>query len=602
MTTDPLRALLRGCKRSKGINAKDAFPTAGGLFAPTTASVPLDDTVDQNEVRLAPELDFFGSRTTLSADAPRVVEKESKSKNKSTVHDGTTALSAPYETNNHLEESFLSLVSNERLRTALSKMGISAPTEVQQRTIPVIQSGHDAIAVAPTGSGKTLAYALPLLADILCELSSDENHVDGPRVLILAPTRELAQQISRVFTRLAREGRFRLRHILLASRAAACSLGSTPSTLHVVVATPQTAASAVTNDRITFKAVRHVVLDEADELLRDIFLAQVDSVLAAAGVCKENNVHGPRVHLFSATMPPSVQSLVRSLLSKPKRVFVAAGAYGGAAAVTNISSSIAQEFRFVGGRGEQGKIFAVRSMMKEGLKPPILVFVQSKERAAELFRELVFDGVHVDAIHGDRTAAARTSAITRFRAGKIWVLIATDLLSRGLDFLHVNTVINYDMPSSPTGYVHRIGRTGRNGRNGRAITLFTEEDKALVGAVVKVARASGADVPEWLIDLGNKVRKDELKRLERRPPKREQVGGPNRASLKTSRKRRKGNINGDTSANTGIVAKVDENNIDVVDKTEGDDFEGLQENSSSESPKKLSIRGGKKNKKRKSNT
>lgn len=188
---------------------------------------------------------------------------------------------------------------------------------------------------------------------------------------------------------------------------------------------------------------------------------------------------------------------------------------------------------------------AVRALLREGLKPPVLVFVQSKDRASQLFRELIFDGVQVDAIHSDRTAAARAKAVDRFRTGQIWVLIATDLLSRGLDFLSVNTVINYDMPSSATAYVHRIGRTGRNGRKGCAITLFTEEDRSLVGAVAKVAHASGAEVPAWLLNVGSNVRKDELKRLESRPPKRKQVGGPNRASLKGGRRKKLRVGNGD---------------------------------------------------------
>lgn len=566
MSTDPLRALLRGCKRANS-NAPSALRSVSAATSTLAQSqVCLDAPVDANEIKLAPELDFFGSGGTSSTTAlPRV---KSKSVATDSGDAGTTAQSGPSDVLDNLDTSLLSLVEHARLRTALSKMGITTPTTVQRRAIPAMRDGHDVVAIAPTGSGKTLAYALPLLEEILrdTETSAEKNKKlqKGPLAVILAPTRELAQQISRVFVRVAQEGRFRLRHLVLASRAAAASLPSTPATLHVVIATPQTLASAVATNSFPFRNIRHVVLDEADELLRDIFIAQVDIVLSAAGIRQGSNKSGPRVHLFSATLPPAVDMLAQSLMTRRKKVVVAAGAYGGAAAVGNMSAMIKQDFRFVGGRGEQGKVFAIRSMLREGLKPPVLVFVQSKERAVELFRELVYDGIHVDAIHGDRTAAARMAAVARFRAGKIWVLIATDLLARGLDFLHVNTVINYDMPSSPIGYVHRIGRTGRNGRSGCAITLFTEEDKPLVGAIVKVARVSGAEVPDWLVNLGNKVRKDKLKRMERRPPNRKQVGGPNRASLKGGRKKRKADTEGNEDDEDDVDGSAETDNTVII--------------------------------------
>lgn len=235
-----------------------------------------------------------------------------------------------------------------------------------------------------------------------------------------------------------------------------------------------------------------------------------------------------------------------------------AAAFGGAAAVSGLQENIDQKFVFVGGRGEQGKVMAVRSLLKEGILPPVLLFVQTKERAAELFRELVYGGMRVDAIHADRSDAARRSAVARFRTGKIWMLIATDVLARGLDFLAVNTVINYDMPSSGTAYVHRIGRTGRNGRRGKAITFFTEEDQRVVAGVVKVAKASGAELPDWLVALAARVRKDEERRLESRPPVRNRIGGPNRASLRRGRKRKGGAHEGDVKGERDADADGDE--------------------------------------------
>jgi ATP-dependent RNA helicase DDX52/ROK1 len=181
----------------------------------------------------------------------------------------------------------------------------------------------------------------------------------------------------------------------------------------------------------------------------------------------------------------------------------------------------------------------VRGMLKDGLMPPVLLFVQSKERAADLFRELIYDGIDVDAIHADRSGAARSSAIARFRAGALAVLIATDLLARGLDFKAVATVINYDFPTSPAAYVHRIGRTGRNGRHGAAVTLFTEEDTELIRPVARLAVASGCtDIPPWMLSLGSGRRdRDAAKRLEMHPPQRQRVGGSSIAKLPTRKRR-----------------------------------------------------------------
>eukprot|EP00178_Gracilaria_changii_P016071 TRINITY_DN4537_c0_g1_i1.p2 TRINITY_DN4537_c0_g1~~TRINITY_DN4537_c0_g1_i1.p2 ORF type:complete len:521 (+),score=108.41 TRINITY_DN4537_c0_g1_i1:466-2028(+) len=484
MQRDPLRALLRGCSFPSKALAQSKPP----LPASTQKSV---------------DLDFFNNKHTQNASA-------------------SPTLSA----------SFNELVANDKLRTALANMHITSPTPVQQRVIPFFHT-NDVLAVAPTGSGKTLCYLLPLVEALL-----QNQPLAQPHALILAPTRELAEQISRVLTRVLQLCHIKAHVRTLTTRASVAAWKAAPKAVHFIIATPRRLLVAAQN--IRFSAPAYLVLDEADELFDEKFLPQLDEVLH---VCGARAAEKPRLHLFSATIPPVVAELAASLMQDVKRVTVGASGFGGSFAVDEAVSHIHQRFVFVGGQGEQGKVMAVRNLIRDGIKPPVLVFVQTKERAADLFRELVFDGVHVDAIHADRTAAARASAVARFRTGKIWVLIATDVLARGLDFLAVQTVINYDMPSSSAAYVHRIGRTGRNGKSGNAVTLFTEEDKKLVAGVVRVARASGADLPEWLVKLGARVRRDEVRRLEKRPPKRKQVGGPNRASVKgapaTSKKRRK---------------------------------------------------------------
>lgn len=146
-------------------------------------------------------------------------------------------------------------------------------------------------------------------------------------------------------------------------------------------------------------------------------------------------------------------------------------------------------------------MIALRQLVQKGIKPPVLIFVQSIERAKELFHELIFDGINVEVIHSDRTKAQRDNIIDQFRVGKIWVLIATELMARGLDFKGVNLVINYDFPQSVASYIHRIGRTGRAGRQGEAVTYYTQDDLQYMKGVVNVMKESGCDVPDWMLNI-----------------------------------------------------------------------------------------------------
>jgi ATP-dependent RNA helicase DDX52/ROK1 len=181
------------------------------------------------------------------------------------------------------------------------------------------------------------------------------------------------------------------------------------------------------------------------------------------------------------------------------------------------TDTIKQELLFTG--TEAGKRIALRQLIQKGLKPPVLIFVQSIDRAKELFHELVFDGINVEVIHSDRTKAQRDKIIDSFRIGKIWVLIATDLMARGLDFKGVNLVINYDFPQTVASYIHRIGRTGRAGRAGEAVTYYTQDDFPYMKSVVNVMKESGCDVPDWMLNMKNPTQKlkKELKRGIKRP-------------------------------------------------------------------------------------
>jgi len=230
--------------------------------------------------------------------------------------------------------------------------------------------------------------------------------------------------------------------------------------------------------------------------------------------------------MFSATMPPAVVELANSILANPLRVSI--GASNAAA------PDVEQRLLFI--THEDGKLFSFRQMVQEGkVKPPALIFVQSKERAKQLFGELVYDGLFVDAIHADRTKQQRDNTVEAFRTGKIWMLICTDLMARGVDFKCVETVVNYDFPQSSNTYIHRIGRTGRAGRSGTAITLFTIADFEALRSIVGVMRQSG-EVADWMLRLKKPKSRRGRRMAEFRPPERKRVSTITTWDMKQRRK------------------------------------------------------------------
>mmetsp|Transcript_20824 Transcript_20824/g.62111 ORF Transcript_20824/g.62111 Transcript_20824/m.62111 type:complete len:521 (+) Transcript_20824:60-1622(+) len=375
----------------------------------------------------------------------------------------------------------------------LLSFGYDEPSAIQAQAIPSMMAGRDLLGIAPTGSGKTLAFSVPIVAAL------GGPAAKGFRAAIVAPTRELAVQIKREFDRIAVGTKLQVR-LLDKSTASVNSFGpKTSGKFDVVITTPLRLVHALSiRGGLSLANVEWLVLDEADQLFENGFDQQVDEIIAA---CSKR---GRRIALFSATMPQRVEELARSVLHDPLRVRVGAQ---NAAAV-----GVKQRLLYVS--NEQGKMVAMRQLVQEGLKPPVLIFVQSKGRAKELFSELVYDGINVDVIHADRTKKQRDDVVKQFRAGTIWVLISTDLMARGVDFKGVNVVINYDFPANAVDYIHRIGRTGRAGRSGSAVTFFTEKDGGSLRSIANVMKSSGCDVPEWMFKLRNQ-RKGKARVVER---------------------------------------------------------------------------------------
>lgn len=397
------------------------------------------------------------------------------------------------------------------------------PTPIQMQSIPILLAGRDILAAAPTGSGKTASYVIPTLSKIA---KSSRNGGSGLRALLLSPTKELADQIFREVQRLS-EGR-KIKSCVLKKKLLKLAADQGQQVFQkydLLIATPLRLLTLVRTNSINLSQVEIVVLDEADRLLdlqsapkrsdqqaesededednenedaendspdksvskreRSTFLSQVDEILAQ---CPETGVQRA---LFSATLGPFVKELASVFLKDPLEVTIGAENTG--------ASTIKQRLVFVG--REDGKLLAMRQLIQEGLKPPVLIFMQSIDRAKALFKELIYDGINVDVIHAERSSHQREEIMRRFRCGDVWVMICTDLMARGIDFQGVQMVINYDLPVSAVNYIHRIGRTGRAGRTGEAVTFFTEDDLPRIRPIANVVKLSGCEVPDWMLQI-----------------------------------------------------------------------------------------------------
>nr|DAD19401.1 TPA_asm: hypothetical protein HUJ06_020864 [Nelumbo nucifera] len=368
----------------------------------------------------------------------------------------------------------------------LAELGFKEPTPIQRQAIPVLLSGRECFACAPTGSGKTLAFMCPILVKL------KHGSKDGIRAVILCPTRELAAQTTRECKKLAKGKKF---NIKLMTKELARSGNFEKMSCDILVSTPLRIRFAMHKRKLDLSRVEYLVLDESDKLFELGFVKQIDSVVKA---CSNSSIVRS---LFSATLPDSVEELARTIMHDAVRVIVGRK--------NTASELIKQKLVFAG--SEEGKLLALRQSFKESLNPPVLLFVQSKERAKELYRELAFDNIRVDVIHADLSQTQRDNAVDDFRAGKTWVLIATDVIARGMDFKGINCVINYDFPESAAAYIHRIGRSGRAGRSGEAITYYTEDDVPFLRNIANVMKSSGCEVPSWIMAL------PKLKRKKHRP-------------------------------------------------------------------------------------
>ena len=356
------------------------------------------------------------------------------------------------------------------VRRGIADLGFHQPTPIQRAALPPALAGRDVLACAMTGSGKTAAFALPLIQ----RLARGRNARNGStRALVLAPTRELAAQVEEHLAGLGRHTRVR-------SAAVFGGVNAGPqeralrSGVDVVVATPGRLLDHMGSGHARFDGLEVLVLDEADRMLDMGFLPDVRRILAALPRKRQTL-------FFSATMPAPIVALSREMLTDPVRLDVErppAPAVGVQQEVMPVPSRL--------------KPHLLLEMLRRGEVATALVFTRTKHRANRLADFLAAGGVAVDRIHGNRSQKQREAALADFKAGKLSVLVATDIAARGIDIEALPHVINFDVPGQPEDYIHRVGRTARALATGDALTFAAPEERAELAAI---ERAVGRSIP-----------------------------------------------------------------------------------------------------------
>lgn len=356
-----------------------------------------------------------------------------------------------------INSPFCDLGLSDALSAATEALGYTRPTPIQEQAIPAILFGKDLLGIARTGSGKTASYALPILQRLEEERWELRNrHVP---VLVLVPTRELAVQVETMFKELCTG-------LAIPPKVMAVFGGVSINTqmiglqgVHVLIATPGRVLDLIASKAVHLAEVKMLVLDEADKMLDLGFQVEMDRILALLPRKRQNL-------LFSATLSNAVNEITRVVLHKPEVV-----------QVTDEPQEVQlirqRAFRVAPERKGPFLRYLIRSMDMQ----QVLVFTSTSQAADHVADKLSKHGLEAEAVHGKKSNHARQSALSRFKAGKLRVLVATDLLSRGIDIAYLPYVINYDLPRSPKDYVHRIGRTGRAERSGEAFTLVTTDDQ-----------------------------------------------------------------------------------------------------------------------------
>lgn len=359
--------------------------------------------------------------------------------------------------------TFKDLNLPQPLLQALEKVGYEKPSPIQAESIPLLLEGHDLLGQAQTGTGKTAAFALPMLANI----DADAKY---PQLLVLAPTRELAIQVAEAFQVYASFSQKIKVLPVYGGQSYDNQIRQLKRGVQVVVGTPGRVIDHINRKTLNLSQLRFLVLDEADEMLRMGFIDDVETILSNAPTERQTA-------LFSATMPGPVKKITQRYLNNPKHVKIASK--------VSTASTIRQRYCQVAGHH---KLEALTRIMEVEPFDGAIIFVRTKTATVELADKLAARGYDVEALNGDIPQNARERTVEKLKQGKIDILVATDVVARGLDVERVSHVINYDVPYDTESYVHRIGRTGRAGRSGDAILFISHREKRMLFAIEKTTR------------------------------------------------------------------------------------------------------------------
>ena len=355
------------------------------------------------------------------------------------------------------------------LLTAVRDVGYETPSPIQEQAIPSLLQGLDVIGQAQTGSGKTAAFGLPMLQYV----DPSENDVQG---LVLTPTRELCIQVTQALRAYGKSKGIDVVAVFggapIRSQQAQLRAGG-----QVVVGTVGRVKDLISRHSLMLHSCRFVVLDEADEMLDLGFLEDVEKILALTPSSRQTA-------LFSATMPPEIRRLADQYLYNPVMV-----------KVENATLTVDTVEQFALEVTAREKPEALARVLEDERPEQALVFVRTKIRCDQLYRSLRDKGMNVKALHGDMSQGSRDGVMISFKDGRLPLLIATDVASRGLDISGISHVINFDVPTSPDLYVHRIGRTGRVGRSGRAITFYESRQQR---DIVAIENHAGVKLSPWV--------------------------------------------------------------------------------------------------------
>lgn len=381
---------------------------------------------------------------------------------------------------------------------AVTAAGYTKPTPIQAKAIPVVMAGHDVMAAAQTGTGKTAGFALPIINALMPSASHSASPARHPvRALIIAPTRELADQIhDNVKTY--------IQFTPLRSAAVFGGVDMQPQTnalrtgVEILIATPGRLLDHVQQKSVNLSQVQLLVLDEADRMLDMGFLPDIQRIINLLNPRRQNL-------MFSATFSDEIRKLAKRFLNEPKLIEVARP--------NTLAENVEQTVYHV--PSEDLKRDAVGALIRERGIEQVIVFSNTKIGAGRLARHLQKEGFLAEAIHGDKSQQERLKTLDGFKAGDIKVLVATDVAARGLDIAELPAVINYDLPHSPEDYVHRIGRTGRAGASGMALSLMVDHDQKALAEIEKLTKRK-LDVQELQLPASAHGRGERRSRDDRR--------------------------------------------------------------------------------------